>query len=110
MDATFIQDGSALDYTPSGSVAAGDVIVQDQLVCVAKSPIAANVLGSICPVGVYDFPKAAGSSTAFVVGAKAYWDVSEEVMTIDPSGNIYAGKAVAVADDDAETVRVRLDQ
>lgn len=38
--ATFVHDGRAIDYTPGGDVAAGDVVVQGELVGIAKTPIA----------------------------------------------------------------------
>ena len=40
--ATFVQDGCAVDYTPGVAVAAGAVVVQGDLVGIAKRPIAAN--------------------------------------------------------------------
>jgi len=55
--ATYVQDGCALDYTPGAAIAAGDVVVQGDLVGVAKRPIAANELGAIEVEGVFDFAK-----------------------------------------------------
>jgi len=40
--AVFVQEGDVIDYTPSSAVAAGDVVVQGDLIGVAKQPIAAN--------------------------------------------------------------------
>ena len=45
--ATFVQDGCAIDYTPGAAIAAGDVVVQGDLVGVAKRPIAANDLPAL---------------------------------------------------------------
>ena len=44
--ATFVQAGDQIDYTPGAAVAAGDVVVQGDLVGVAKQPIAANAPGA----------------------------------------------------------------
>jgi predicted RecA/RadA family phage recombinase len=48
---TFVHDGEAIDYTPAADVAAGAVVVQGELVGVAKQPIAANKLGALGDCG-----------------------------------------------------------
>ena len=110
--ATFVHDGAAVDYTPGSDVAAGDVVVQGDLVGVAKQPIAADALGALAVSGVFDFPKTAGVGEAIDAGAKVYWDVGDSVAkTDDESGaNKLIGKTVAAAGDDDTTVRVRLSQ
>lgn len=111
--ATFIHDGHAIDYTPGSDVAAGDVVVQGELVGVAKQPIAANTLGALAVVGVFDFPKATGLGEAISVGADVYWDATAgEATTEEGSGSVNKkiGRSVAAATDDDETVRVRLSQ
>jgi len=45
--AQFIHDGKSIDYTPTADVAAGDVVVQNDLLGVAKLDIAANALGAL---------------------------------------------------------------
>ena len=55
--ATFIHDGNSIDYTPAADTAAGAVVVQGDLIGVTRALIAANVLGSLAVVGVFDFPK-----------------------------------------------------
>ena len=108
----FIHDGNAIDYTPSSAVSAGDVVVQAELVGVAKLDIAADALGALAVRGVFDFPKTAGVGEAIAVGSKAYWDEGDQVAkTDDESGaNKYLGKTVKAAGDDDTTVRVRLEQ
>jgi predicted RecA/RadA family phage recombinase len=93
--ATFIQDGDAVDYTPGADVAAGEVVVQGDLVGVAKTPIAAGTLGSLATRGVFDFPKAGAGAIAS--GAVLYWDATNGVATTTASGNKRIGKAVAAA-------------
>ena len=109
-NATFIQDGNAIDYTPGADVAAGDVVVQGELVGVAKQPISASVLGSLSVAGVFDFPKATGSGEAITTGAKVYWDDASDVATATAGSNKLIGKAIAAAAADDETVRVRMSQ
>jgi predicted RecA/RadA family phage recombinase len=108
--ATFVQEGSAVDYTPSAAVAAGDVVVQGDLVGVAPRPIAANTLGSLAVAGVFEFPKAAGAGTAIAAGKKVYWDATNHVATETAQGNTLMGKTVAATVDADTAVRVRLSQ
>ena len=110
--AQFVHDGRSIDYTPSSAVTAGDIVVQEDLVGVAKVDIAADALGALAVTGVFDFPKATGESTAIAAGVKVYWDVADtEAKADDESGaNKYLGKVVTAAGDDDATVRVRLEQ
>jgi predicted RecA/RadA family phage recombinase len=110
--AQFIHDGKSIDYTPGSNVAAGDVVVQGDLVGIAKLDIASGALGALAVTGVFDVPKTAGSGEAIAAGAKVYWDVADGVAkTDDESGaNKYLGKAVLAAGDTDTTVRVRLSQ
>ena len=106
--ATFVQDGCAIDYTPGTAIAAGDVVVQGDLIAVAKRPIAANELGALDVSGVFDFAKNTG--VAFTVGQILYWDDTNNVATATATGNKQIGKVVRAAATTDTTVRVRLSQ
>ena len=110
--ATFRSKGCQVDYTPGSDVAAGDVVVQGDLVGVADVAIAANRLGSLSVEGVFDFPKATGGSTAIAAGTDVYWDEGDtEAKADDEAGaNKLIGKTVAAAADGDATVRVKLNQ
>jgi predicted RecA/RadA family phage recombinase len=110
--ATFVHDGSAIDYTPGADVSAGDVVVLNDLVGVAKRDITASTLGALAVTGVFDFPKATGVGSGIAAGKKVYWDVADaQAKEDDESGaNAYLGKTVKAAGDDDATVRVRLSQ
>lgn len=110
--ATYIHEGSAIDYTPAADVTAGDVVVQNELVGVAKRDIPANTLGSLNVAGVFDFPKATGGGTAIDEGLDVYWDEGGAVATTDPAAgaNKKIGRSIAAADDNATTVRIRVSQ
>jgi len=110
--ATFIHDGNAIDYTPGSDVSAGDVVVQGDLIGVAKQPITANALGALAVAGVFDFPKATGGGSAITAGAKVYWDAgdSEAKEDAEAGANKYLGKVATAVTDDDTTVRVRLEQ
>lgn len=76
--ASFIHSGHAIDYTPGSAVAAGAVVVQGDLVGIAKEPIAANTLGALATTGVYRVPKPTGAGTDATVGTIMYWDVADQ--------------------------------
>lgn len=106
--ATFVQEGNAIDYTPSSAVDAGDVVVLGSVVAIAKNDIAASALGALAIEGVFDVAKDTGSSTAIAVGAKLYWDATNEVATTTASTHKVLGYSVKAATDDDTTVRVKL--
>jgi len=110
--ATFVHDGRSIDYTPGADISAGDVVVQQELIGIAKLDIASGALGDLAVTGVFDVPKTAGVGEAIAAGAKVYWDVADGVAKEDDEAgaNKYLGKTVAAAEDDAATVRVRLSQ
>jgi predicted RecA/RadA family phage recombinase len=110
--ATFVHDGKSIDYTPGADVSAGDVVVQNDLIGIAKLDIASGVLGALAVTGVFDVPKTAGVGEAIGAGAKVYWDVADGVAKEDAEAgsNKYLGKTVVAAGDDDTAVRVRLEQ
>ena len=112
MSTKFIQTGDAVDYTPGADVSAGDVVVQGELVGVAKLDIQTGKLGALAVTGLFDFPKAAGAGTAIAVGTRVYWDMAEQVAKADSEAgaNMEIGKTVKAASDDDALVRVRLSQ
>jgi predicted RecA/RadA family phage recombinase len=105
----FIHDDGSIDHIPVADVAAGDVVVQGELVGVAKLDIKAGKLGALAVVGVFDFPVAA--LTGWAVGDLAYWDNTAKVATETASGNKLLGKTVLVdSRPGSPHVRVRLSQ
>ena len=110
--ATYVQAGDQIDYTPGAAVAAGDVVVQGDLIGVAKQPVAANALGALAVAGVFDFPKATGGGSAIAAGATVYWDEGDQEAKTDSEtgANKLIGKTVVAAGDNDTTVRVRMSQ
>ena len=110
--AQFIQEGSAIDYTPGADVAAGDVVVLSDLVGITKRDIKANALGALAVMGVFDIAKESGGGVTFAVGGIAYWDDTNNVaVATDGAGaNKQIGKVVKAAADADPIVRVRLSQ
>ena len=112
MTATYIHEGNSIDFTPAADIAAGEVVVQGELVGVAKIDIKANTLGALAVTGVFDFPKATGASTAIAEGIDVYWDDTANQATADSAtgANKRIGRSVASAGDNDATVRVRMSQ
>ena len=104
----FVSDGLSIDYTPTVAVAAGDVIVQGDLVGVACRPLAANEPGALAVTGVFDFAKA--TNVAYTMGTILYWDDTNNIVTTTATGNKQLGKVVRAAATTDPTVRVRMTQ
>jgi predicted RecA/RadA family phage recombinase len=110
--ATFVQVGESIDYTPVSAVQAGQVVPQGSLIGVAKTPIAAGALGSLAVKGVFDVVKA---NEQQALGAALYWDADGDpyggtagtgCATTTAGGNTFIGFAQAAAGATDETVRV----
>lgn len=112
--ATFVQEGNKVDYTPGADVAAGDVVVQGSMVGFSPRPISSGLLGALIVAGLVDFVKAAVAITA---GAAVYWDADGDpvggtagtgALTTTSTDNTFVGWAVAAAADTDTTARARL--
>jgi predicted RecA/RadA family phage recombinase len=106
--ATYVHEGESVDYTPSAAIAAGDVVVQGDLVGVAPRALAAGEAGAVVVWGVFDLAKA--TNVSFAVGAVVYWDDTNNVVTATATGNKQIGKTIRAAASADTTVRVRLSQ
>jgi predicted RecA/RadA family phage recombinase len=106
--ATFIQVGENIDYTPTVEVPPGTVVLQGDLVGVAKRRLAANELGSLAIGGVFEFGKA--SAEVIAAGTKLYWKADDQTVTATVGTNKLVGKSVAAAGAGTATVRVLLTQ
>ena len=108
--ARYVQDDAAVDYTPTADVASGQVVVQGDLVGVAKRPISANTPGALATEGIFDFPKATGAGSGIAAGTSVYWDATNNVATATAGSNKLLGKTTVAAADADATVRVRMHQ
>ena len=101
---------STMEYTPSGAVSEGDVVVLGGgLIGVATSDIAANAKGALTVEGTFDMPKSSGSAgESIVIGAALYWNDSSDIATATASSNKFLGYAEKAAGASATSVRVRL--
>ena len=76
--ATQIQKGHVVDYTPGSDVDVGNVVLQSSLFGIAGLAIEGSALGSLTVDGFFDVVKVVGAITA---GDLIYWD-----PTGDPEG------------------------
>lgn len=106
--AVFVQEGETIDYTPAADVDAGDVVLQGDLIGIAKLDIATGTLGALAVTGVFDIAKIA--ATAITAGAIAYWDETAQVATntSNSGANKPLGKFIRAAAAADATARVRL--
>jgi len=111
MQAVFYQVGAVIDHTPSGPIAAGEVVVQGKLVGVATQAIPALTLGSLAVTGVFRTVKDSSNITA--IGTAVYWDADGTpygtvlvtgALTTTATGNVFAGWALEIADATTGTV------
>jgi len=110
MGAKFVQDGCSIDHTPAADVAAGDVVVQGELVGVAMRDIKTGALGALAVRGVFDFSKATIAGSAIAMGVNVFWDNVAKLATTNAAAgaNKLIGKTILAAVDADTTVRVRL--
>jgi predicted RecA/RadA family phage recombinase len=109
MQAQFVHDGKAVDFTPTADVAVGSIVIQGDLVGITKRDIKAGALGSIAVEGVFDLPKDPALAVEFEAGTKVYVDEDGAVVA-DDVGTVYLGKVVSDAAATDSFVRVRLSQ
>jgi len=68
-------DVSRIKYTNAGSaIAANDVVIVENLVCVALVDIATNATGDLATSGVWELPKVTAAN--ITAGQMVMWDVS----------------------------------
>lgn len=103
----YVQKGDILSLTaPSGGVVSGSAYLIGAMIVVAKHSAAQDQKFEAATEGVFSLPKAAGQAPA--EGAKLYWDNTAKNLTTSPSGNTFAGYAVAAALTGDALVLVRL--
>lgn len=106
MATNFVQEGKALNYTPSGAdVASGDFVLIGTIGGVAKTDIADGKTGAVHVSGVFSAPKASGAVTQ---GAKLYWNSTNSNLTTTASGNTIVGVAAEAAASGDANVKILL--
>jgi len=104
--ATFIHDGQVMDYTPSESLAFGDVVYADGIIGVSLRDTAAGSLGLLALDGVFAVTKKPDDE--FEVGQIVYWDTVNSYATRTEGEAPVLGRASKAAAATDETVEVWL--
>ena len=89
MQARYIQRGVSIDFLPDRVIAAGEIVIRNGLIGVARIPIKKGTLGSLALSGVFDVTKTV--RCAFSVGAAVYWDAARHSAVT--SGDMLLGLA-----------------
>lgn len=107
MQAIFVSGNpNMVPYTPSGAIAAGDVIIEGSRVYIAHLPIAAGELGSVASGGgIYDFIATSGDVVA--MGDPVYWDDSNNNAEESPTSNTLIGSCVLAKGSGTLTLRAQ---
>lgn len=105
--ATFYHgDPQMVDYTPSGAVTAGDVVVQGSVPMIAHRDIPANRLGALAAGGgFYD----CDCNAAIAAGDAVWWDDTNNRVTETATSNTHFGFAEEASRLTNTKVRVKHD-
>ena len=104
MQARYIQRGESIDFLPDRDISAGEIVIRNGLVGVAKIPVGKGTPGSLALSGVFDVTKTV--RCAVRVGAAVYWDtVRQSAVT---SGDLLLGLAAESSKLNDSHVRVIL--
>lgn len=98
--------GEVFDYTCTGNVTSGQLVVMNDTVGVAITDGKAGDVIAVRAEGVFELPKLASSDIG--QGKKVYWDATNSQINLTASGNTYAGKAYVAAAATTTTVQVAL--
>ncbi len=102
MNARYIQEGKAIDFTPTTDISAGTIIIQNGLAGITKTDIPAGGNGALATCGVFDVTK---DDAEFETGDNVYWNEEDEIAT-DNHSDALLGLAIQDADENDGTVRV----
>lgn len=112
MNATYVQRGEYIDYTPTEKINAGDIVIVGKLACISKLDIEAGKIGALSTCGVFDVVKGDDALTA---GDRIYWNGTKATTSADNGQTSdakvdYPAIGVAIADAIAadHTVRILL--
>ncbi|MCL2119432.1 MAG: DUF2190 family protein [Planctomycetaceae bacterium] len=105
MEARFIHEGKAIDYTPTADMTAGTVVVLGDRVGVSIVDTPAEVLGALQVTGVFDFEK---DNTVIPLYGRVYWNATAKKATVTATGNTLLGIALNATIATDTIVRVRL--
>lgn len=103
----FIQQGDHLDIVAGADLTSGQGLLTGQIFGVVQGDTLTGATAVLVRKGVFEMPKT--SAQAWTVGARIYWDDTNEVCTTTASGNTLIGAAVEAAANPSDTGIVLLD-
>ena len=103
----YILDGEIVTVPAPAAVASGEMVVVAALFGVAQADAASGAPVAIVRRGAFTLPKT--SAQAWTVGAKLYWDTTNDVATTTATGNTLIGMALEAAANPSSTGAVLLD-
>lgn len=108
--ARLLQNAGVYDWTNSGSdtLPSGTVVVNGALVGVLVRATEAGKLGAVQTEGIFEFPIA--SATTADLGAKAYWNATDEQVVTTATSNTFMGYFVAASKSGETTCKIMLAQ
>lgn len=80
--ATFRSDPDRIDYTPGGAVAAGDVVILNEIIGISTQDIPANTQGSLAIKGIFDITKKTLANT-YSVGEFVFFEAGAGATKVD---------------------------
>lgn len=105
----FVQPGCIIDVpAPSGGAVSGTPFLVGTVLFVPQRSEPAGTLVACCVHGVFELPKATGTTPA--IGGIAYWDDTAKKITTTASGNTAVGWFVEAALTGETVVNVKLDR
>lgn len=106
MAKNYVACGDEIAYTNGGAaaIAAGDVVIYGEIVCVALDDIAIGATGAIKSSGVFNLAKL--STDAIGEGVSVYWDATNSQVTLTATANTLMGKSYKAAGAGTTTVDV----
>jgi predicted RecA/RadA family phage recombinase len=109
MDAIRRTDGTKINYTPAGAIAAGEVVDLGDILGVAERAIAAAAVGALSLEGEFSILKSGSTGPVFAVGDAVFWDtVNSLAVRTGGAGCLYVGTCTAAATTSETTVRTLL--
>jgi predicted RecA/RadA family phage recombinase len=106
--ASFVAEGSTIDFVPENDIVAGTVVVIGKLVGISKFGIRARTRGTIHVRG--DFEVVKDPTTNIPAGTTLYWSQISWHVIKNAYAHSMIGKAIEAAPPGTLTVRLRLNQ
>jgi len=103
---SFYQEGRTRDFTPNADVVEGQFVFEGTIGGLASTDIKAGELGAMTVKGVAKLPKAA--PLVIDAGDSVYFDLADDEVNKDASGNLAIGRAMYAAASADEYVYVDL--